>query len=101
MSQLTKKIEEAKVVVTKQYGKIGPEKVTEETIEVQGFVVEPAKIQVEYGLTLSLGNYEMVRLGVSVTLPCYREEIDTAYDYARKWATDRIEKEVAAVRSNK
>ena len=99
----TKKVqkEEIRLTVTKQYGKMGPETVTEEQIEIAGFVVEPARIQTDFGLTLSLGKYESARLGISVSLPCYREELDAAYEFAKQWATDRLEQEVTKIRTNR
>jgi len=80
---------------------MGPEEVTNEKIEIAGFAVEPARVQVDYGLTLSLGNFESARLGVSVSLPCYREEIDEAYQFAQQWATDRLGEESAKIRRNR
>jgi len=71
---------------------------TEELIRVHKFVTEPAKVSVEYGMLINTGNYESARIGVQVTVPCYLEEIDTAYKWASKWAEERVNKEKDAIR---
>lgn len=85
--------------VNRTYGTLAKQEVTEETVEVKGFVVPPAHIEVGYGLTLNLGNYESARIDVKMNIPCYREEADDAYEHARQWAEQRIRREVAEVRA--
>lgn len=46
------------------------------TLKVRRFKVEPAFVRVSSGTTKNLGNYESMRIDVSITLPCYAEEID-------------------------
>lgn len=92
-------------VVTRQYfaGKepsSKPETKNEE-LTVRLFATEPAKVSVSNGLTLNLGNFESARLDVSVSVPCYREEIDDAYVFALNWVNNRISAEVSEVRKNK
>jgi hypothetical protein len=84
--------------VTRTYGKIGAPESKDETIEVHTFQTPPAAVDVGYGLTLNIGNYESARVDVRVTVPCYREELDDAYAFARKWAEERIAVEVKEVR---
>lgn len=71
----------------------GPVSEEEEVLEVHQFVTEPAKVVVDYGLTLNLGNYESARIGVAVTIPCYKEEIEKAYKVATDWAESKIMEE--------
>lgn len=71
----------------------GPPNETEEVISVHKFVTEPAKVTVDYGLTLNLGNYESARIGVAVSIPCYKEEIEEAHVVATKWAEEKIMQE--------
>lgn len=66
---------------------------TDEIIQVNKFVTEPAKVTVEYGLTINLGNFESAKVGVAVTVPCYFEELDDAYKWATRWAEERVGKE--------
>lgn len=85
-------------LVTRTFGKIGLPESKEEPLEVRSFVTPPAHIELGYGLTLNIGNYESARVDVKVSVPCYREEMDDAYEWARKWAEDRMKREVKEVR---
>lgn len=84
--------------VTRTYGKIGKPEAQDEVIEVKGFVTQPAQVEIGYGLTLNIGNYESARVDVRITVPCYKEETDAAYDYAKTWAEERVRREVDSVR---
>jgi hypothetical protein len=90
--------------VTRQYklgGVEGKAEGEEEVIAVHRFVTEPARVQMDLGLTLNLGNYESARVAVSVTIPCYKEEMEAAYAFGSAWVKDRIQKEVDEVRNHK
>ena len=63
----------------------------EDIIAIHRFETEPATVNVDYSLTMNLGNYESARISVSVSVPCYKEEIDEAYEFARAWAEQRLE----------
>ena len=89
----------ATATVSKVFGKIGIPEDKDETIDVRTFVTAPASVEIGYGLTLNIGNYESARVDVKVSVPCYREEVDDAYAFAKKWAEDRVKKEVSEVRS--
>ena len=91
-------LKEVTATVTRAYGKIGAPEAKDETIEVKTFVTQPATVEIGYGLTLNIGNYESARVDVKVSVPCYREETDAAYEYAKAWAESRVKQEVAAVR---
>jgi len=69
-----------------------------EVVEVSKFETEPAKVTRGYGLTLNLGNYESARVDVSVTVPCYVEDIDKADKWAASWVQKRIEAEVSMIK---
>lgn len=72
-----------------------------DTIGVHRYATEPARVTVEYGLTVNMGNYESARVSISVSVPCYKEELEDAYKFAEKWAQDRVQVEVDSIRSNK
>lgn len=74
------------------------EKEERNLIAVHRFVTEPARVGVEVGLTLNLHNYEFAKINVSVSIPCYKEEIDETYRYAQSWAKARLQTEVAKAR---
>jgi hypothetical protein len=84
--------------VTKVYGKIGVPETKDEEIAVRTFITNPAMVEIGYGLTLNIGNYESARIDVRISLPCYREETDDAFSFAKKWTEDRIQTEVKAIR---
>lgn len=81
------------------FGKIGAPESKTETIQVRTFVTEPAKVELGYGLTINIGNYESARVDVKVSVPCYREESDAAYEWARTWAEERVRREVNDIKS--
>lgn len=65
----------------------------EDVIAVHKFETEPAKVTVDYALTINLGNFESAKIGVSVTIPCYAEELAQAYEFAQAWAEERLTRE--------
>lgn len=94
----------ATVVVRKQYKSTeneGPIEEQDELIEVQVFVVKPAVVRFGIGATINMGNYESARVDVEVTVPCYKEEVDDAYEFARKWAKTRLEAEAEVITKKK
>jgi hypothetical protein len=94
----------AQVFVTKQYkldGKEGEPQAKEEIISIQKFVTEPARVSFALGLTLNLGNYESARIDVGMYVPCYREEAQDAYLFAKKFVMDRLVKEKDAIKDKK
>jgi hypothetical protein len=96
-----RKLAATQAFVTKQFvlnKKAGVEQVTEETLAVHRFATEPAKIEVSLGLTLNLGNYESARLSVGMTVPCYKEESDDAFNWAKDWISERLKVEVKNIR---
>lgn len=67
---------------------------TEEIISVQQFMTEPAYVRVNAGVTRSIADYESLRVDVSVSLPCYKEEVDAALDLAGEIAAAHLDSEV-------
>lgn len=63
-----------KVLISSKY--LGQDESHPKTVEVTKFEVEPAYVRVSAGMTKNMGNYESLRLDVSVTMPCYAEEVD-------------------------
>ena len=68
---------EETLVVTSTYG--GEERNRTEKLEVRKFLAEPAYVRVNVGMTKNMGNYESLRLDVSLSVPCYTEEIDQVF----------------------
>ena len=68
----------------------GNENYKEEQMEITTFATAPASVYAGMGMTVNIGNYESLRIDAGVTLPCYKEEVDSAHRHAyRDWETDR------------
>jgi hypothetical protein len=90
--------QEATVTVHRTaYGAEQPPGGVRETIKVPVFHTDPAYIRVSGGHTMNLGDFNSLRVDVSVTLPCLPEmsEMDRAYAIASEWVEARLIKEVA------
>lgn len=63
---------------------VGAEAVAADTLRVPVFTGPVARIRVEGSTTQNLGNYNSVRVSVSLELPCYPElsEIQRGYTFA-------------------
>lgn len=87
------KVAEVRVTVTREFTREGKDlgfsSHSEETIAVRKFVTEPAKASVTMGMTISLGNFEFARIDVGLVVPCYMEEHEDAYEYAKKFVEKR------------
>ncbi len=57
--------------------------------------VEPSFVKVTAGKTLNLGNYEFLRIDVSITRPCLRKDEDSTYaDIADSVAEKLLQEEM-------
>lgn len=96
------KILATQAFVTRQFavsGKdVGDPSSADETLAIQRFVTEPARVSVEMGMTVNLGNYESARITVALSVPCYYEERDQAYEYAKRWVEKRTVEEAKEAR---
>lgn len=43
------------------------------------------------GMTKNLGNFESLRVEVSLFMPCYPHELDDVYKFTKEWVDSRIE----------
>lgn len=73
-------------------GKKGENVSTE--ISVRKFLTEPAKVSVGANLKKADDAYGNSGVFVSVTVPCYAEELDAAYEYASKKADEYVTREL-------
>ena len=81
------------VVRVEKSFKNGSETDIEKTLAVREFVTEPAVVGLTYGITINLGNFNSVRLSVSLNMPCYKEEVDDAYAWASEWVGTKVSSE--------
>jgi hypothetical protein len=75
-------------------GHLLSEATEEDTIAVHSFITTPAEIGVTLGGTINLGNFESARLDITCKIPAYREEIAEAYEYAFKFADERLNEQL-------
>lgn len=69
-------------------------KVKEKTIEVHKFITDPAHVRIAAGVTKSTGNYESMRIDVSVTLPCYKEQVDDTINHLSAYVAEKLDAEI-------
>ena len=50
----------------------------------------PAYVKVGAGMTINLGDFNSLRIDVSVSLPCLPEEIDECQILASDWVADKV-----------
>lgn len=49
-------------------------------LEVHIFETQPAQVNITLGQTIPIRPYETVRVSVSITMPCYKEEVEHKVD---------------------
>ena len=64
-----------------------------ENVEVRRFLVEPAKVNYHYTVSRNQ-HFQSVSVGCSVTIPCYREEIEEAMCEAKSLVSNRLKMEI-------
>lgn len=80
VSRVRKNTEQAvETVLTVVASGVGVEEDSRKVIQVRKFEVEPAFVRVSAGVTKATAPYESLRVDVSVTVPCYVEEIATVF----------------------
>jgi len=58
--------------------------------EVLKFESPPCNVGFSLGMTLNLGNYESVKVSVSLNVPCQHAEIDEIFEFAKGWVDDKL-----------
>jgi hypothetical protein len=82
-----------------KHGKVvEPDDIEQEPLYVHQFLTQPGEVEVAAGATIKMGEFEYARLDVRVRVPVYREELNEAFDFARSWVHDRLNKEVAKIK---
>ena len=75
-------------------GKVIAETTSESKTIHPGVFTNGMSITVEGGRVINLGNYETARVGVSITVPCDKDSLNEAYEFATGWVSGRIEEAV-------
>lgn len=65
-----------------------------ETIEKVGeakkYTEPTCNVGMSMGFTKNTGNYENVKVTVSLHVPCLHDEIEDSYEYAKTWVDDKL-----------
>jgi hypothetical protein len=70
----------------------GVEETKEEPVgEPQGFVGPTCNVGMKVGHTRNLGNYESLRVDITLNMPCYQDEIDLIVEFERKWLFEKMD----------
>jgi hypothetical protein len=51
-------------------------------------------LTVEAGRTINLGDYNSAKIGVTLTVPCFKDALNDTYEWASEWVNSQIEKEI-------
>jgi hypothetical protein len=93
---MTKKPGMAKVKMeTKNAGATILEHATDESVQVPGAATYGGsgpwcEVGLDASYTHNAGNYQSVKVGVSLRLPCLPGEINEMFDYAKAWVDKRM-----------
>jgi hypothetical protein len=55
-------------------------------------------IEVGGGQTINLGNYESARIDVRITVPCTKDDLEAAYEWASDWVSAKIQEAVSSAK---
>lgn len=69
---------------------------TREPLDVHQFQTEAARVEVHHGCTQQIAEYDYLRVDVTVSMPCYREEVSQTLDEVSNMVYTRLDTEVAA-----
>jgi hypothetical protein len=65
-------------------------------LDAQVFETDPAYVTIKAGVTKSPQQYESVRIDVSVSVPCYREDIEKTAEAVSELVYETLSAEITA-----
>ena len=83
------KVETAKATTTVKYPN-GATVNGDETVGEPVALVNPCNVGVRFGRTINTGNYENLRIEVSINVPCPHAEVDGVFVWAKQWADSKL-----------
>ena len=78
-------------------GSLIKEESEEAFLDVHKFVVEPTRVYINYGRTIPMEQFASCKLSLGISIPCYFEEKDEAFEYGANWAGERMDEEMQAI----
>jgi hypothetical protein len=88
-------VAEPLVWVRASVGRNAEEGYEEKKLAVRRFVTNPARVKIDRGVTINLGNYESARVDVGVDIPCYVEQLREGFIEADKLVKQYLSEAVA------
>lgn len=86
---------------TKHKGQVLAEAMHQEEVGEPKTLEGPTcNVGVDASFTKNLGNYESLRIGVSLHLPCYHQEIDEVFDFGKEWVNAKMEAMIAEIEAD-
>lgn len=77
-----------------QEEKIGEMVMKKEKIQTLAHATIPAekliRLEVQGGRTVNLGDYNSGKFSVSLSVPCTKDDLTDAYDWATSWVSEKI-----------
>ena len=67
---------------------------------VRPFVTTPAQVTTALSRTINLGNYESAKISVSVTCPCYKEEIADIVKKVHQFVSAELDEQVSRLEAD-
>ncbi len=61
------------------------------------FLEEAANVGVTLSYTKNLGNYESMKIQISLHMPCYPKEIDQVAGFVGAWVDEKLQEEIANI----
>jgi len=87
----TIKVAKGKTTVKHPDGSIEQE---EEKVSSKEYEGQVCNVGFSLAHTMNLGNYESLRVEVSLHMPVYAHEIDWAHEFGSKWVEDKMEAKI-------
>ena len=82
-----------KATTSVQHKQTGAEQTSQEAVgEPKTLEGATCNVGIEASMTINLGDYNSVRIGCSLHLPCYHDEIDEVFDFGKQWVDDKMQK---------
>lgn len=75
----------------KQNNKVVAEDSETEVVGHLPFTGPVCHVGVEASSTINLGNFNSIKVGVSVNIPCVFNEIEKTYETAQEWVNNKME----------
>lgn len=91
VKMVTKKA--GKATTSVQHKGTGVEQTSQEAVgEPKTLEGATCNVGIEASMTINLGDYNSVRIGCSLHLPCYHDEIDEVFDFGKQWVDDKMQR---------